>query len=101
MNESRQKLLRVVGLASVIIIAVLGISLALLNFRGPVFDIANLALLLQFIFVFCVNIILAVVSARAYFISGSFNILLLGTAPMVSGVLLMVAQWAVNLLTWF
>ena len=96
MNERRQKPLRAVGLASVIIIAVLAISLALLGFRGPVFDIANLALLLQFIFVFCVSILLAVVSARAYFISGSFNILLLGTAPMVSGVLLIVAQWAVT-----
>ena len=81
---------------TVVILAILAATMALINFRGPVFDIADLALVLQFIFVFCVSILLAIVSARAYLISGSFNILLLGVAPMVSGVLLMVAQWAVT-----
>lgn len=96
MNEKWQGRLRLVGLVPVAIIAILAVSLALIGFRGPVFDIADLALVLQFIFVFCVSLLLAVVSARAYYKSGSFNILLLGTAPMVSGILLMVAQWAVT-----
>jgi PAS domain S-box-containing protein len=95
-DEKWQGRLKIAGLIPVVIIGIIAVSLALLDFRGPVFDIANLALILQFVFVFCVSIVLAVVSARAYLISGLFNILLLGIAPMVSGVLLIVAQWGVT-----
>ncbi|HEY3419169.1 MAG TPA: ATP-binding protein [Methanomassiliicoccales archaeon] len=91
-----QERLKIVGLVPVAIIAVLAGLLALVGFRGPIFDPPYLALILQFIFVFMVSILLAIVSARAYLMSGSLNTLLVGIAPMVSGSLLMLAQWAVT-----
>jgi PAS domain S-box-containing protein len=97
MASSRlQERLRIVGLVPVVIIAILAGFLALIGFRGPVFDPPYLALLLQFVFVFVVSILLAIVSARAYLMSGSLNILLVGIAPLISGVLLMIAQWGVT-----
>lgn len=94
--EKWKERLRLVGMISVVTIAILAWVLTILGFRGPVFEPPYLAFILQFIFVFCVSILLAVVSARAYLMSGSPNILLIGIAPMVSGVLLMLAQWAVT-----
>ncbi|MDD1743500.1 MAG: PAS domain S-box protein [Methanomassiliicoccales archaeon] len=63
------------------------------GYRGPVFEPAYLALILQFIFVFGMGALLAVVSARAFLVSGSMNVLLIGVASIISGSLLAVAQW--------
>ena len=95
-SDRRRRILRVAGFIPVTIMAFLAVILVVTNYRGPIFDPQYLALVLQFIFVFCVSIMLAIVSARAYLISGSFNVLLLGIAPLVSGSLLILAQWAVT-----
>ncbi len=55
-----------------------------------------LVFVFQFIFVFAVSILVTIVSARAYLLSGSHNILLMGLASLMSGVLLIIAQWGVT-----
>jgi PAS domain S-box-containing protein len=95
-DRERQGWLRLAGLIPVISLAVLAVFLVILDQRGAAFDIPYLVFVLQFIFVFLVSIMLTIVSARAYLLSGSLNILLLGIAPLLSGTLLIVAQWAVT-----
>ncbi len=95
-SPGSQKRLKMAGFVPVAVIAVLAGLLALIDFRGPVFDPPYLALILQIVFVFCVGILLAIVSARAYLLFGSLNTLLVGIAPMASGTMLMIAQYSIT-----
>jgi PAS domain S-box-containing protein len=70
--------------------------LLLYNYRGAVFEPPYLAFALQVIFVFLMGIVLAIVSARAFLLFGSMNVLLLGIASFISGTLLVVAQWGIT-----
>ncbi len=80
-----------------LLLLIIAIGLLLIyGYRGPVFEPPFLAFTLHLIFVFFMGIVLAIVSARAFLVSGSLNILLIGIAPFVSGTLLAVAQWAVT-----
>ncbi len=78
-----------------ILIAAIGFLLAS-GYKGPIFEPSYLAFALHAVFVFLMAIVLAIVSGRAFLVSGSMNILLLGIAPFVSGTLLMVAQWGIT-----
>ena len=95
-SDRWQNTLRIAGFLPVVIMAFMAFFLVVTNYRGPIFDPQYLAFTLQFIFVFCVSILLAIVSARAYLISGSLNILVLGIASIIGGACLMLAQWAVT-----
>jgi hypothetical protein len=93
-NEQRQW--KMIGLIPVVILLVLIISMVVLDYNGPGSNQPYLAFVLQLILVFGVSILLSIVSARAYLLSGSFNVLLPGIALLISGTLLMIAQWAVT-----
>jgi PAS domain S-box-containing protein len=93
-NEQRQW--KMIGLIPVVILLVLIISMVVLDYNGPGSNQPYLAFVLQLILVFGVSILLSIVSARAYLLSGSFNVLLPGIALLISGTLLIIAQWAVT-----
>ena len=84
------------------IIPVIGfaISIAIIvifNLVEPAFDPPYVQFILQAIFVFGSSIAIAVVSAKAYLDSGSLNVLLLGSAVLISGLASTTASWTVIL----
>ncbi len=95
-NEKGQVRWKTIGWVPVAIIFISILSLVVFDLNGPGSNQPNLVFVLQFIFVFCVSVLLTIVSARAYLSSGSLSILFIGIASLFYGVLLMVAQWAVT-----
>ena len=65
--------------------------------KGPVFEPPYLQFILQAIFVLGSSIAITVISSRAYLSSGSFNVLLIGSAILISGLSSTTAAWAVTL----
>ena len=95
-DQEGQGLWKKVGWIPPVILLILVISEVILGLKGTVYNQADLAFVLQLTFVLGVSILLSIISARAYLVSGSFNILLLGIAALISGVLLIIAQWGVT-----
>jgi len=85
------------GLAFVVVIAFVIVLLITFSIKGPIFEPPYLGFLLQSIFVLGSSIAIALVSARAYLNSGSLNVLLLGSAILISGLASTTAGWAVAL----
>ena len=85
------------GLIPVVAFALSIVLLFVFNIRGSVFDPPYLQFILQVIFVFGSSIAIVVISARAYLGSGSLNVLLLGSAVLISGLASTIAAWAVSL----
>jgi PAS domain S-box-containing protein len=84
------------GYIPIFVLIIITGLLLVLGFRGPIFEPSYLGFALHLIFVFIMGIILAIVSMRAFLVSGSMNVLLLGIATLISGTLLTIAQWGIT-----
>jgi hypothetical protein len=85
------------GLIPIFIFIAAIATFVLFGVKGPTLDPPYLQFILQAVFLFGACIAVAVISARAYLVSGSINILLLGSAILVSGLSSTIASWAVIL----
>jgi len=95
-SEALRKWMRIAGFLPVFVLASLIFILVVTGYSGFLFEPQGLALVLHFVLVFCVSLLLAFVSSRAYLKSGSTIILLIGIAAITNGVLLLVAQWGIT-----
>ena len=95
-SEELRKRMRIAGFIPVFVLASSIFILVATGYRGFLFEPQGLALVLHFVLVFCVSILLAFVSSRAYLKSGSTIILLIGIAAIINGFLLLVAQWGLT-----
>ena len=92
----RERQLKRIGWIPVAALGLLVGLLIIFALRGPVVEPLYLAFVLHVLFVLFISILLSIISARAYLLSGSLNILLLGIASLVAGVLLIISKWAVT-----
>ncbi len=95
-NETGKGRWKLLGFVPVAVLLIFISTLLLFDLNGPVYAQPYLWLVLQFITVFIVGIILAIVSSRAYLLFGSINVLLIGIAALVFGTLLIIAQLAIT-----
>ena len=95
-HEMRQERLMLIGLIPIVVLVASFGTEFLLGVNGSLYNQPVIALLLQFVFVFCVGIVVAIISARAYILSGSTNILFLGLASLIFGTMLVISQWALT-----
>lgn len=93
---SRKGRLKSVGLAPVVAMAAIIGFLTVFGQGYGTFNIPALSLGLQLVFVLGTGIAVAYVSARAYNQSGSLNIVLLGTALLISGMASTVSLWTLT-----
>jgi PAS domain S-box-containing protein len=84
------------GYLPIFVLIIITGLLLIYDYGGPVFEPSYLGFALHLIFVFIMGIILAIVSSRAFLVSGSVNVLLLGIATLISGTLLVIAQWGIT-----
>ena len=75
------------------IVLVGALFLFLLNNPRSPGEPSYLAFVLYFVFALVMGVVLAVISARAYLISGSLGVLLAGMALLINGILLTLAQY--------
>ena len=85
------------GIIPVVAIAISIAIIVIFNIAEHVFNPPYLQFILQVFFVFGSSIAIAVISARAYLGSGSLNVLLLGSAVLISGLASTIASWTVSL----